>query len=92
MSKYPNEWSLPALGVDPNMIVTAGVSSGGYASSQLQFVFSSRIKGAGIFIGGPYLSGRYVVKIKDLPWKAEDEPANMVKINEFYQLMTTEAF
>lgn len=69
------------------MVVSAGISSGGYTASQLQVVFSKRIKGAGIMIGGPYQSGKYVFKMKDLSWKPEDYNENLKKADELYQLI-----
>jgi len=35
-------------------VTTSGVSSGAIMASQLHFAYSSVIKGAGIFAGGPY--------------------------------------
>ena len=83
MSEYLNEWSLPALGVDPNLVVACGVSSGGYTSSQLHVVYSERIKGAGIIIGGSYMSGKYAFQMADLSWEAKDYNANLDIVDQF---------
>jgi hypothetical protein len=84
MSNYPTKWSLPALGVNPDLVVSCGTSSGGYTSSQLQVVYSDRIKGAGIIIGGPYMSGSVLWRMKALSWKDEDYEDNHNKIDMLY--------
>ncbi|OXA64238.1 uncharacterized protein LOC110862464 [Folsomia candida] len=43
--------------VDPNSLTVSGISSGGAFATQYHFIYSSIVKGAGIFAGGPYLCG-----------------------------------
>jgi poly(3-hydroxybutyrate) depolymerase len=45
---------LGAYNVNINTTTVSGLSSGGYMAVQLHVAFSSFIKGAGIFAGGPY--------------------------------------
>ena len=68
------EWALPALGVNPNHVVSIGHSSGGYASSQLHFVMPEFIKGSGMTDAGPYMSGSRIFETITLPWdKSSDD-------------------
>ena len=45
---------LPYYLLDPSLTTISGLSSGGYMAVQMHFAFSSIIKGASIFAGGPY--------------------------------------
>lgn len=69
MTSYPTKWSLPALGVDPDLVITCGISSGGYTSSQLHIVWSNVIKGAGLIISGPYMALTTMWRMKSLSWR-----------------------
>jgi poly(3-hydroxybutyrate) depolymerase len=47
--------SLNSYNVDINETTISGLSAGGFFAVQFHFAYSSYIKGAGIFAGGPYL-------------------------------------
>jgi len=40
--------------VDPNSLTVSGISSGGAMSTQFHFIYSSEVKGAGIFAAGEW--------------------------------------
>jgi len=48
---------LRTYNVDRNSLTVSGISSGGMMSMMYHFIFSSEVKGAGVFAGGPYLCG-----------------------------------
>jgi poly(3-hydroxybutyrate) depolymerase len=45
---------LPALGADGGRVTVSGLSAGGYMASQLAVAHSARVRGVGVFAGGPY--------------------------------------
>lgn len=45
---------LPRLNIDPQSITISGLSSGAFMSVQMLVAWSSTIKGAAVFAGGPY--------------------------------------
>jgi len=42
------------MAVDPSQVTVSGLSAGGFMAVQYHVAFSSEIKGAGVFAGGPY--------------------------------------
>jgi poly(3-hydroxybutyrate) depolymerase len=46
--------ALKAYNADPSTLTVSGISSGAYFAVQMQVAFSSKVKGAAIFAGGPY--------------------------------------
>jgi len=42
----------PFAGIDIGSMTVSGFSSGGFMSSSLQYMYSSKFKGAGLFAGG----------------------------------------
>jgi hypothetical protein len=50
----PQVQPVPALGADLSSLTVSGLSSGGYMAVQMQTAFSSTVKGAAIFAGGPF--------------------------------------
>ena len=48
------DYPLPPMGADPNTITISGFSSGAFMSTNLNVIYSSFIKGAGLVSGGPY--------------------------------------
>jgi len=49
-----SDYPLPALGADPNTITISGFANGAYMAHNLNIIFSSFIKGAGLVSGGTY--------------------------------------
>lgn len=46
--------ALPALGIDPQRVAVAGLSSGAFMATQVHVALNSRIHGAALVAGGPY--------------------------------------
>lgn len=46
--------SLPALDLDPSSLTFVGMSGGAYMAHQMHIIYSERIKGVGLMMGGPY--------------------------------------
>jgi len=47
--------------IDPDSVTVGGLSAGGYMATQYQVAFSSEIKGAAVFAGGPYYCAQGVL-------------------------------
>ena len=47
-------FSLPPIIINKNLITTGGISSGCFMSTQLNYAYSSLIKGNACIAGGPY--------------------------------------
>ena len=56
---------LPALCANPATVTVSGFSAGAFMASQMHFIFSDMIKGAGLISGGPFSYFSERSKFKD---------------------------
>ena len=56
---------LPQLHLNPNTVTISGFSAGAFMASQLHFIYSGVIKGAGLVSGGPFSYFLERAKFKD---------------------------
>jgi poly(3-hydroxybutyrate) depolymerase len=70
--------ALPRLAVTGTYV--AGVSSGGYMTTQLQVAFSSRIRGAAVFSAGPYWCAQSTVALALYGCMVDTVPTDLARL------------